>query len=90
MRLLIVDDDAGLRQSLTLLLEEAGYQVAAEPDPEQALRRAGDQRCRVVPGPGGRLRIYLVSDDNFGIFQGKPTDQRTLLLAFDWTPPKGH
>lgn len=44
----------------------------------------------VVPGPGGRLRIYLVSDDNFGIFQGKPTDQRTLLLAFDWTPPKGH
>ena len=40
MRLLIVDDDAGLRQSLALLLQEAGYEVAAEGDPEQALRRA--------------------------------------------------
>src|SRR5215213_9917520 len=41
MRLLIVDDDAGLRQSLALLLQEAGYDVASEGDPEQALRRAG-------------------------------------------------
>ena len=40
MRLLIVDDDAGLRQSLALLLQEAGDEVAAEADPEQALRRA--------------------------------------------------
>src|SRR6266545_1427896 len=41
MRLLIVDDDSGLRQSLALLLQEAGHQVVAEGDPEQALRRAG-------------------------------------------------
>lgn len=40
-----------------------------------------------VPGPGGTVRFYLVSDDNFGTFNGLPTDQRTLLLAFDWTPP---
>jgi two-component system, NtrC family, response regulator AtoC len=40
MRLLIVDDDAGLRQSLALLLQESGYEVAAEGDPEQALGRA--------------------------------------------------
>jgi hypothetical protein len=39
-----------------------------------------------VPGPGGRIRLYLVSDDNFGTFNGLPTDQRTLLLAFDWRP----
>jgi hypothetical protein len=38
-----------------------------------------------VPTPGG-YRFYLVSDDNFGTYQGKPTDQRTLLLAFDWRP----
>jgi DNA-binding NtrC family response regulator len=48
MRLLIVDDDAGLRQSLTLLLEEAGYQVAAEADPEQALRRAGAEAFDLI------------------------------------------
>ncbi|MBA3258890.1 MAG: sigma-54-dependent Fis family transcriptional regulator [Gemmatimonadales bacterium] len=40
MHVLIVDDDAGLRQSLSLLLQEAGYAAVAEGDPEQALRRA--------------------------------------------------
>jgi two-component system response regulator AtoC len=40
MRVLIVDDDAGLRQSLALLLQEAGYDVVTEGDPEQALIRA--------------------------------------------------
>lgn len=37
---------------------------------------------------GGAIRFYLVSDDNFGTYNGLPTDQRTLLLAFDWTPPR--
>jgi two-component system response regulator AtoC len=40
MRLLIVDDDADLRQSLSLLLREAGHEIVAEADPEEALRRA--------------------------------------------------
>jgi len=40
MRLLIVDDDADLRQSLSLLLREAGYEIVAEADPEEGLRRA--------------------------------------------------
>jgi hypothetical protein len=33
--------------------------------------------------PDGSVRFYLISDDNFSRLQ------RTLLLAFDWTPPKG-
>lgn len=41
-----------------------------------------------VPRPDGGARFYLVSDDNFGTYNGLPTNQRTLLLAFDWTPPK--
>ncbi|MCC7268273.1 MAG: esterase-like activity of phytase family protein [Caulobacteraceae bacterium] len=36
----------------------------------------------IVPGPAGALRVYLLSDDNF------QSSQRTLLLAFDWKPPK--
>jgi hypothetical protein len=37
----------------------------------------------VVPAPGGRgWRFYLISDDNFS------KTQRTLLMAFDWTPPE--
>jgi hypothetical protein len=38
-----------------------------------------------VPQGRGRIRFYLVSDDNFGFYDGRPTGQRTLLLAFDWT-----
>ncbi|MGH7752899.1 MAG: sigma-54-dependent transcriptional regulator [Gemmatimonadales bacterium] len=40
MRVLIVDDDPGLRQSLGLLLNDAGYQVAAEGNAPRALERA--------------------------------------------------
>jgi two-component system, NtrC family, response regulator AtoC len=40
MRILIVDDDLGLRQSLTLLLTQAEYDVVAEASPTRALERA--------------------------------------------------
>src|SRR5690606_32911486 len=40
MRILIVDDEAPLRHSLSLLLAESGYQVEAEGSPVQALARA--------------------------------------------------
>ncbi|HEX3275755.1 MAG TPA: sigma-54 dependent transcriptional regulator [Gemmatimonadales bacterium] len=48
MRLLIVDDDAGLRQSLALLLQESGDEVVAEADPEQALSRAGAESFDLI------------------------------------------
>ena len=48
MRLLIVDDDAGLRQSLGLLLGESGYQVEAESDPERALKRASAEEFDLI------------------------------------------
>ena len=35
-----------------------------------------------VPQRGGAIRFYLISDDNFS------NSQRTLLMAFDWTPPQ--
>jgi two-component system response regulator AtoC len=48
MRLLIVDDDPGLRQSLALLLTEAGYEVVSEGDPEQALGRAASDTFDLI------------------------------------------
>ena len=39
-RVLVVDDEPGLRQSLGLLLTDAGYTVTAEPDGRRALARA--------------------------------------------------
>lgn len=65
-RVLVVDDDPGLRQSLGLLLGEAGYAVDAEGDPIRALERATAGAfdlilCDVrMPGLEGRefLRRY--------------------------------
>jgi CheY-like chemotaxis protein len=48
MRLLIVDDDAGFRQSLALLLGESGYGVEAEGDPERALARAMTEEFELI------------------------------------------
>jgi len=48
MRLLIVDDDAGLRQSLGLLLEEAGHEVLSRGDAEEALGVALDDQPDVI------------------------------------------
>src|ERR1700682_293277 len=48
MRLLIVDDDAGFRQSLALLLGESGYTVEAEGDPAGALARASAEEFDLI------------------------------------------
>jgi two-component system response regulator AtoC len=40
VRILIVDDDPGLRRSLSLLLDAEGYRVAAEGEPAHGLERA--------------------------------------------------
>ena len=48
MRILIVDDDAGLRQSLGLLLKESGHDVLAKGDAEQALEGALDDQPDLI------------------------------------------
>ncbi len=65
-RVLIVDDEPGLRQSLSLLLRDAGYDVAAEPDGHRALERTTADPFDVIlcdvrmPALGGLdfLRAY--------------------------------
>lgn len=44
MRLLVVDDDSDVRDSLALSLEFEGYSVATAPDGEQALRSVDAER----------------------------------------------
>jgi two-component system response regulator AtoC len=48
MRVLIVDDDPGLRRSLSLLLDSEGYAVESEGDPLQGLTRAREQAFDVI------------------------------------------
>jgi two-component system response regulator AtoC len=40
MKVLVVDDDAGLRKSLSLILEDADYKVVVASDAEEGLRKA--------------------------------------------------
>jgi len=69
VRILVVDDDAGLRKSLTLLLTGDGHDVATEGDPIVALARAAAEPFDVVlcdvrmPKMDGVefLRSYLAS-----------------------------
>ncbi len=66
MRILVVDDDPGLRQSLGLLLSEAGHEVTAEGEARRALARAPEVDPDVIlsdvrmPGMDGLafLRAY--------------------------------
>jgi two-component system, NtrC family, response regulator AtoC len=44
MKVLVVDDDAGLRKSLSLILEDAGYEVSSARDAVEGLRYARDGR----------------------------------------------
>lgn len=44
MRLLVVDDDSHVRESLALSLEFEGYSVATAPDGERALRTVASER----------------------------------------------
>ena len=48
MKILIIDDDAGLRKSLSLILGDAGYEVVQAEDGEQGLATAREQSPDVI------------------------------------------
>lgn len=49
---------------------------------EGPLTRDNFEGLALVTGPTGGTRLYVLSDDNFS------AGQRTLMMAFDWTPRK--
>jgi len=48
VKILIIDDDAGLRKSLTLILSDAGYEVVQAEDGEQGLATAKEQSPGII------------------------------------------
>ena len=47
-RILLIEDDAGIRETLQKVLAEEGYSVAAERRGDEGLARAGKERFNVV------------------------------------------
>ncbi|HWA62715.1 MAG TPA: esterase-like activity of phytase family protein [Caulobacteraceae bacterium] len=57
-----------------------GYRDVLEIGPSMTIDNI--EGVAVTKRPDGTRRFWLISDDNFA-----KKDQRTLLMAFDWTPP---
>ena len=59
MKILVIDDEPGLRKSLSLILGDAGYTVVTASDGEEGLRKLEEDRPELVlcdirmPGLGG-------------------------------------
>ena len=69
MKILIIDDDAGLRKSLTLILTDAGYEVVQAEDGEVGLSAAAEHRPDIIlcdvrmPKLGGLEFLERYSED---------------------------
>ena len=98
MRLLIVEDDAEVRQSLALLLGESGYVVETEADPTRALARATAEEFELIlcsvrlPGMDGLsfLRRLRTDGSNALLIMLSPPGSEDAALAalregaYDW------
>lgn len=84
---LLRDYTAARGNVIRLKIVDAGGAAVDEMEIAWPLTVDNMEGVAAVPGARGRIRFYLISDDNFGTYNGAPTNQRTLLLAFDWTPP---
>ena len=54
-RVLVVDDEAGLRHTLSLILRGEGYEVSVAPDGDEGLCQVAISSCRTTaPLPSAR------------------------------------
>ncbi|HLZ23433.1 MAG TPA: response regulator [Ktedonobacterales bacterium] len=92
-RVLVVDDDAGIRETIRYALEDAGYTVSEAVDGLAALRqlRAGRERMVVLldlmmPGLDGAGLLGAVAADAYlssqYVFLLITANTKTLTLAF--------
>lgn len=82
-RILLVDDDPDLRQSLTLLLEDEGYLVLAARDGKQALRLQQRHHADVVVSD---VMMPVMSGLEFMTALREAKDHSPLLLMSSFAP----
>src|SRR5260370_9609463 len=77
--LLVVDDEAGIRESLSSILEDEGYHVEAVGSAEEALERAAAGNFDVI-----LLDVWLPGIDGLeplSLFQASPLHPAVLLIS---------
>jgi hypothetical protein len=70
-RILIVDDDAGIRRSLQALLRKAGYEVMLAGDGSEAVRLPPGARIIAMSGGGQTKRLDLLGSAAARIGSGR-------------------
>jgi two-component system response regulator AtoC len=74
-RVLVVDDEPGLRQSLGLLLADAGYDVVSEADGRRALERASREAFDII-----LCDVRMPELDGLGFLRGYQAAAGTALV----------
>jgi hypothetical protein len=75
--------NATTQSVIDLRITDAAGRVVDQFELRRPLTVDNFEGLAAVSQADGMIRFYLISDDNFS------SSQRTLLLAFDWKPPKG-
>lgn len=75
---LVVEDDAGLRAYLSVILEQHGYQVIAAGSGEEALQALGKQRAMLAV-----LDIGLPGMDGFAVAEHLAPDVPVIVVTGD-------
>ena len=90
-KILVVDDEAGIREIIQFNLENAGFEVACASSAEEALEKLGQEHCLILldvmmSGMSGfRMAEVLRKEKNNQIpiiFLTAKTDQNDLLTGF--------
>jgi DNA-binding NtrC family response regulator len=76
---LVVDDEAGMRDTLVAILEMQGYRVSSAPDGESASSAVKENRFDVVV-----MDIRMPGRDGVSVLQemGRPPPQVILMTAY--------
>ncbi|MDX6452781.1 MAG: hypothetical protein QOH16_2830 [Gaiellaceae bacterium] len=75
---LVVEDDAGLRAYLCVILEQQGYRVIAAGSGEEALEALGDQQAALAV-----LDIGLPGMDGFAVAEHLAKDVPVIVVTGD-------
>jgi DNA-binding response OmpR family regulator len=75
---LVVEDDVGLRDWLTTVLDEQGYNVIAAGSGEEALQALGDQQALLAV-----LDVGLPGMDGFAVAEHLPGDVPVIVVTGD-------